>query len=80
LAAFAWIIPFEGDACEFVAGHVELYPMVLFENIEEKFEVLDPHVFHTKIINNEAELDGTPFVIPNSWGGDGFVESFCDQS
>jgi hypothetical protein len=39
-------------------------PWYLFENIEEKIEVLDPHVFHTKIINNEAELDGTPFVMP----------------
>jgi hypothetical protein len=54
--------------------------VVLFENIEKKIEVLDPHIFHAKIINNEAELDGTPFVMPKSWGGDGFAESFCDQS
>jgi hypothetical protein len=54
--------------------------VVLFENIEEKIEVLNPHVFHTEIINNEAELDGTPFVMPKSWGGDRFVESVCDQS
>jgi hypothetical protein len=64
LAAFARIILFDGDAREFVAGHVELYPMVLFENIEEKIEVLNPHIFHTKIINDEAELDGTLFVTP----------------
>ncbi len=76
---FARIIPFDGDAREFVTGHVELYPMVLFENIEEKIEVLNPHIFHTEIINNQAELDGMPFVTPKSWGGDGFIESFCDQ-
>jgi hypothetical protein len=77
---FARIIPFDGDAPEFVAGHVELYLVVLFEKIEEKIKVLDPHVFHTKIINDEAEFDGMPFVMPKSWGGDGFIESFCDQS
>jgi hypothetical protein len=67
LAAFSWIILFDGDAQEFVAGHVELYPMLLFEKIKEKIEVLDPHVFHTKIINDEAELDGMPFMTTKSW-------------
>jgi hypothetical protein len=33
-AAFARIIPFDGDTCKFVAGHVELNFVVLLENIE----------------------------------------------
>jgi hypothetical protein len=33
-AAFARVIPLDGDASEFVASHVELYPMELLEEVK----------------------------------------------
>ncbi len=33
-ASFAGIVPFDGNACKFVSGHVELYPVVHFENVK----------------------------------------------
>ncbi len=80
MAAFAWVIPFDGDACKFIAGHVELYSMVLPENIKEIVEVFDPHIFNPEIINDKDELDGTPFVAPKSWCGDCLVEAFFDKT
>ncbi len=39
-------------------------------------EVFDTHVFNTKVINNEAELDGSPFVAPETRSGSRFVVTF----
>ena len=55
--AAARIIPLDGDASKFVAGHVELDAMVFLEEIQEEIKVLDANVFDTKVIDNEAELD-----------------------
>jgi hypothetical protein len=38
--------------------------MKFLEEVKEMVEVFNAHVFHTKVINNEAELDGWPFVAP----------------
>ncbi len=35
-----------------------------------------PNILHPKVINYEAELDETPFVVPEAWGGFGLVISF----
>ncbi len=39
-------------------------------------EVFNTHVFHTKVINDEAELDGLPFVAQETRSGSRFVVSF----
>ncbi len=51
-------------------------PMELLENIAKLVEVFKPIILHPKVINNEIELDPTPFVAPEAWGGFGFVISF----
>ena len=56
-AAPVVVVPLDGDASKFVAGHVELDAMVFLEEIQEEIKVLDANVFDTKVIDNEAELD-----------------------
>ncbi len=70
------IVPFDVNTRKFVAGHVELDPVELLEHIAEMVEVFEPNILHPKVINNETELDGTPFVVPEAWGGFGFVISY----
>ena len=72
------VIPFDGDAGQFISGHVELYPMVLLEKVKEEVEMFDADVFDSKVINDEAELEGSPFVAPKPRSGLCFVEAFCD--
>jgi hypothetical protein len=60
-------VPLDVNTCKFVASHVELDPMELLENIVEMVEVFCPNILHPKVINYEAELDGTPFVAPEAW-------------
>jgi hypothetical protein len=43
-------------------------------------EVFDSYVFYTKIIHDEAELDGTPFVAPETRGGFHFIVAFNEKS
>ena len=38
--------------------------------------MFDSNIFHTKVIHNEAELDGTPFVAPEARGGFSLVVAF----
>jgi hypothetical protein len=40
---------------KFVAGHVELDPMELLEDIVEMVEVFYPNILYPKVINYEAE-------------------------
>jgi hypothetical protein len=37
--------------------------MEFLEDIEEVGEVLETHTFYAKVVNNEVELDGSPFVV-----------------
>jgi hypothetical protein len=73
------IVPFDVNTHKFVAGHVELKPMELLEHIAEMVEVFKPNILHPKVINNETELDGRPFVVPEAWGGLGLVISFSKE-
>jgi hypothetical protein len=50
------------------------------DNIAEMVEVFIPNILHPKVINDETELDGTPFVVPEAWGGFGFVISFSKKA
>ena len=70
------IVPFDVDTCKLVACHVELYTTKFLEQLQEMIEVFDSHVFDTKVFNNEAELDGMPFVVPETPSGSRFVVAF----
>jgi hypothetical protein len=64
----------------FFTGHVELDPMELLENIVEMVDVFCPNILQPKVINNEAELEGMPFVAPEAWGGFSLVISFSKKT
>jgi hypothetical protein len=57
-----------------------LDPVKFLENIKEVVEVFNSNIFYTKVINNEAELDGTPFMTPEARGGFCFIVSFCKKA
>jgi hypothetical protein len=59
---------------KFISGHVALDPVEFLENVQEVVEVFNSNIFHTKVIYNEAELDGTPFVAPEARGGFSFIK------
>ena len=42
--------------------------------------MFNAHVFNTKIIHNEAELKGTPFVAPEARGGSSFIETLGNKA
>jgi hypothetical protein len=42
--------------------------------------MFNTHVFNTKIIHNEAELQGTPLVAPEARHGSSFVETFGNKT
>jgi hypothetical protein len=73
-------VPFDVNTCKFVTSHVELDPVELLENIAEMVDVFKPNTLHPKVINNEAELVGVPFVVPEAWGIFGFVISFSKKA
>jgi len=50
--------------------------MKFLENIKEVIEVFCSNIFYSKVINNEAELDGTPFVAPEARGGFHLIVTF----
>jgi hypothetical protein len=73
------VVSFDVNTRKHFAGHVELDPMELLENIVEMVEVFYPNILHPKVINNETELDGTPFVVPEAWDGVGLVISLSKK-
>ena len=74
------LVPIDGDAGKYVSSHVKLDAMVSPEQVHKKVEVLYANVFNDKVVNNEAELKGTPFVVPEARHGGRFVESLSDQT
>ena len=42
--------------------------------------MFNAHIFHTKVVDNEAELMGTPFVVPESRHGGSLIEAFSDKA
>ncbi len=65
-AAAGCVVPFNVYACKFISGHVVLHAIEFFEDTKEVFEVFQAHVFNTKVIYDKAELDGSPFVAPET--------------
>ena len=68
------------DARNFVARHIGLDLVVLFQEREEVVEVLNAHILNTKVIHNEAKLDRTPLVSPKTRSGVGFIVALFFQS
>jgi hypothetical protein len=62
------IVPFDINTRKFITGHVELDTGKFLENVQEVVEVFNSDVFYTKVINDETELDGMPFVAPETRG------------
>jgi hypothetical protein len=50
--------------------------MEFLEKIKEMVEVFDSNIFDPKVIYDEAELDGVPFVAPEARSGISFVVAF----
>jgi hypothetical protein len=65
-AAAGSVVPFNVHSIKFIPGHVVLYAMEFLEDTKEVIEVLKAHVFNTRGVYNEAELDGSPFVVPET--------------
>jgi hypothetical protein len=74
------IVPFDINTCKFITGHVVLEPMEFLEKIKKVVEVFYSNIFYPKVINNEAELDGTPFVAPETRGGFRFIVAFSKNA
>ncbi len=60
------VVAFNVHARKFIAGHVVLDTMEFLEDTEEVVEVFQAHVFDAKVTYNEAELDGSLFVVPET--------------
>jgi hypothetical protein len=73
------IVPFDVNTSKLISGHVDLYPVKFLENIKEVVEVFDSNLINTKVINNETELDVTPFVVPETRGGFSFIVTFSKK-
>jgi hypothetical protein len=65
-AAVGSIVPFNVHARKFIAGNAVLDTMEFLEDTKEVVEVSQAHVFDAKVVYNEAELDGSPFVAPET--------------
>jgi hypothetical protein len=63
-AAVGSVVPFNVNACKLITGHVVLHAMEFLEDTEEIVEVFKTHIFNTKVVYDNAELDGLPFVAP----------------
>ena len=74
------IVPFDIDTRKLISGHVELDSVEFLENVQEVVEVFDSDVFDTKVIYDEAELDGMPFVAPETRGGFKFIIAFNEKT
>jgi hypothetical protein len=66
VAAAGSIVPFNVHASKFIAGHVVLHAPEFLEDTEEVVEVFKAYVFNTKVIYEKAELDGSPFMAPET--------------
>jgi hypothetical protein len=42
--------------------------------------MINANIFNTKVIYDEAELEGTPFVAPETWHGSSFIEALSNEA
>jgi hypothetical protein len=65
-AAAGSVVSFNAHANKFIAGHVVLHVMKFLEDTKEGVEMIKTHIFNTKVVHNKAQLDGSPFVVPET--------------
>ena len=41
--------------------------------------MFNSNIFYAKVVDNEAELEGTPFVAPEARHGGCFIDSFSEE-
>jgi len=73
-------IPLDIDARNFVARHIGLDLVVLFQEHEEVVGMLNAHILNAKVIYDEAKLDRMPLVSPKSRSRVDFVVALFFQS
>ncbi len=78
--ALANIVPFDVNPCKLVTCHVELHTMKFLAQLQEIIEVFDFHVFDSKVVNYETELDRLPFAVPEPRSECRFVVAFGNKS
>ncbi len=61
------LVLFNVHASKLIASHILLHTMEFLEDTKEVVEVFQAQVFNTKVVYNEAELNGSPFVAPETW-------------
>jgi hypothetical protein len=61
-AAVGSVVSFNVHAGKFIIGHVVLHAMEFLQDTEEVVEVFQAKVLDTKVVYNETELDGSPFM------------------
>ncbi len=59
------VVPFN-VAHKFIAGHIVLHAMEFLQDTKEVVEVFLANVFDTKVAYDETELDGSPFMAPET--------------
>jgi hypothetical protein len=74
------IVPFDMYTRKFISSHVALDPVEFLENIQEVVEEFDSNIFHTKVIYNEAKLDGPPFMALEARGEFSFIIAFSKKA
>ena len=75
-----YVVPFDINTHKFISSHVELDPTEFLEKIKEMVEVFDSNILDPKVIYDEAELDGVPFVAPEARGGINFIVAFGKEA
>jgi hypothetical protein len=60
------VVPFNVHASKFISGHIVFNAMEFLEDTGEVVEVFQAHIFNAKVVYDETELDGSPFVTPET--------------
>ena len=69
------VVPLDIDAIVQVALPVFSTVIVFFEETSKVVGMAVANIFNTKVVNNEAEEDRTPFVAPNTRSGGALLVS-----
>jgi hypothetical protein len=75
-AAAGCVVPFNVHASKFISGFAALHTMEFLEDTKEVVEVFKAHIFNAKVVNDEGELDGSPFVVPETRCRGRFIKTF----
>ena len=80
VACLFGIFPFEINAGKFSAFPISGDGVVWLEGFAQVVDMAIFDVFYTKIVNNEDEDYGAPFVAPHARVGGGLVVTWCFEA